>query len=489
MNWENKINRKESLTFDDVLLVPSKSDVLPSEVNIETHLTKKIKLKVPVLSAAMDTVTESSLAISLAREGGIGIIHKNMNKETQSEEVSKVKKSESWIIRKPKVLSPGDNLSKATEIQSQSGISSFPVIKNGKLVGMLTNRDKRFEQDPEKKVSELMTKNIITISEGVSIQKSIDILSKHKIEKLPIVSKTGELKGLITMTDIEKNRKFPNATKDSEGRLLVGAAVGPFDKDRIDMLVKNDVDVLVIDSAHGHSKNIIECLKDIKRNHDVEVIAGNIATPEAAEDLISAGADAVKVGIGSGSICISRVVAGVGVPQITAVMECAEAAQSHGITVISDGGTRYSGDIAKAIAAGAHSVMLGSLVAGADESPGRVVFIQGRKFKSYRGMGSLSAMELGSSDRYSQFDISKKKLVPEGIEGIVPYRGSFKEILYQLLGGLKSAMGYCGCSTIEEFRLKTQLRKISHAGVIESHPHDVVITEEAPNYWKSARNY
>jgi IMP dehydrogenase len=484
MGREGKLIEKAALTFDDVLLVPAKSDILPAQVKTESRLTKRIGIKIPLVSAAMDTVTESGLAIALAREGGIGIIHRNLSEERQSEEVRKVKKSESWIIKSPQTIGPNDSLAMVRKVQDKLGISTFPVVRQGKLVGILSNRDMRFEDDVGRKVSEMMTKDVITMAEEVSMEKAIEIMSSHKIEKLPVVDKHGALKGLITMTDIEKNRKYPAASKDREGRLLVGAAIGPFDDKRVELLVKNDVDVILLDSAHGHSRNILECVKRVKRQHDIDVIAGNVATAEGTEDLINAGADAVKVGIGAGSICTSRIIAGVGVPQITAVLECSESANRHGVPLISDGGTRYSGDIAKAIAAGADSVMLGSLLAGTEESPGRAVFIQGRKYKSYRGMGSLNAMKMGSADRYFTVDDPKKKLVPEGIEGIVPFRGTVKEMVYQLVGGLKSSMGYVGCKTMDEMREKTVLRRISKAGSVESHPHDVLITEEAPNYWK-----
>ncbi len=482
MNREGKIQDDEALTFDDVLLVPSKSDILPSQVNTTTNLTKKLKLNIPLISAAMDTVTESGLAIAIARQGGMGMIHKNMSKDKQGDEVKKVKKSESWIVKEPLTLKPTTTLGDVKQFQKEFGISSFPVVDKGKLVGILCNRDIRFEEDMEKKVSEMMTKRAVITTQGVSMDKAIEIMSSHKVEKLPIIDDKGNLKGLITMTDIEKNTQYPLASKDSEGRLMVGAAIGPLDINRVETLVKNEVDAILVDSAHGHSENVLKCIKAIKKDFDVDVIAGNVATVEGTEDLISAGADAVKIGIGAGSICTTRIVAGIGVPQMTAVMDCAESAERHGIPLISDGGARYSGDIAKAIAAGANAVMLGSLLAGTDESPGRVVFTQGRKFKTYRGMGSIKAMKLGSADRYLQ--ATQKKLVPEGIEGIVPYKGKISEIVYQLVGGLRSSMGYCGCKTIEEMKAKTKFRKITKAGVTESHPHDIMITEEAPNYWQ-----
>ncbi|UCD02981.1 MAG: IMP dehydrogenase [Candidatus Aenigmatarchaeota archaeon] len=482
MAGKEKIESIESLTFDDVLLVPSKSEVLPADVNTLTKLTKNIKINIPIISASMDTVTESDLAIAIAREGGVGIIHKNMPVAKQGEEVKRVKKSESWMVKEPLTVSPNHTLDYVKKISKEFDISSFPVMQKGKLIGMLSKRDVRFEEDSKRKVSDLMTKDVITGSEDITMEKATELMSRHKIEKIPIVDKKGNLKGLITLTDLDKHRKYPHASKDSEGHLLVGASIGPFDDKRLETLIDKGVDVILIDVAHGHSKNVINYLKSIKKRNDIDVIAGNVATAEGAEDLISAGADAVKVGIGAGSICTSRIIAGVGVPQLSAIMHCAEAAGSHGVPLISDGGTRYSGDIAKAIAAGAHVVMLGSLLAGTEESPGRHVFIQGRKYKTYRGMGSVSAMKLGSAERY--FQDGSKKLVPEGIEGIVPYRGTVREIVYQLIGGVKSSMGYCGCKNIEDMIKNTKLRKITKAGVVESHPHDVLITEEAPNYWK-----
>lgn len=476
-----KVN-KTGLTFDDVLLVPAKSKVLPRDVDTETKLTPNIKLKVPLVSAAMDTVTESKLAIAIAREGGIGIIHRNLSIAKQCEEVRSVKKSESWIIREPITLSPRDKLSKAKEIMQTKDIASFPVIEKGKLVGILTYRDLRFKTDFTEKVKDVMTKKVITISPATSMQKAIKIMDKNKIEKLPIVDSNRKLKGLITVQDIEKSKKFPNASKDKEGRLLVGAAVGVFDFERVKNLIKAGVDVIVIDTAHGHSLNVIKTVKRIKQNYDVELIAGNVATAQATEDLILAGADGVKVGVGPSAICTTRVITGVGVPQITAIQDCAKMAKKYNIPIIADGGIRYSGDIAKAIAAGANSVMIGSLLAGTEESPSKTVFIGGRKYKSYRGMGSLAAMRI-SADRYFQ-DVRREKLVPEGIEGIVPYKGTVAEIIYQLTGGLKSSMGYCGCKNIAELREKSKLIRVTKAGILESHPHDIIITEEAPNYWR-----
>lgn len=476
----SRVRKKLALTFDDVLLVPKKSNILPADVNLETRLSKKIKLKIPIMSAAMDTVTESRLAIALAREGGIGIIHRNLSIEEQCNEVRKVKRHESWIIRDPITLSPDDPIGKAKEIIEEKNIASFPVVEKGRLVGIVTNRDLRLKANMNEMVRNVMSKNPVTAHEKISMEDAIKIMDKNKIEKLPVVDKRGKLKGLITLRDIEERKKFPDASKDKHGRLLVGAAVGPFDMKRVSELVKSDVDVIVVDTAHGHSENVIKTIREIKRSYDVEVIGGNVATEEATEELISAGADAVKVGIGPASICTTRIVTGAGVPQITAIQDCYSAAKKHGIPIIADGGVKYSGDIAKAIAAGADVVMIGSLLAGTEESPGRVVFVRGRKYKSYRGMGSIGAMESGSRDRYFQ---ASKKLVPEGIEGIVPYRGMVSEMVFQLVGGLKSAMGYCGCRNIEELKRKAEFVRISKAGLAESHPHDVTITEESPNYW------
>ncbi|HDD46106.1 MAG TPA: IMP dehydrogenase [Candidatus Aenigmarchaeota archaeon] len=472
---------KTGLTFDDVLLIPRYTSVLPVDVDVRTSITKNIKLNIPILSSAMDTVTEANMAISMAREGGLGVIHRNMGVEEQCAEVRKVKRSESWIIRKPVTLSPTDKVEKALKIMEESGIASFPIVEGKKLVGILTFRDIRFVKNTNEMVKNIMTTNVITTDENIDMEKAVEIMNKHKIEKLPVVDKHGNLKGLITVRDIEKNKQYPNSVKDNEGRLMVGAAVGPLDKHRIDMLVKEEVDVIVIDTAHGHSKNVIDCVKYIKKNYDIDVIAGNVATKDGASDLISAGADSIKVGIGPGSICTTRVVAGVGVPQITAIMDCYEVAKNHGVYVIADGGIKYSGDIAKALVAGADAVMIGSLFAGTDESPGKIVFLEGRKYKKYRGMGSVSAMNEGSS-RYPQ--IHKKKLVPEGIEGVVPYRGHVSEVIFQLVGGLKSAMGYLGCKNIREMKNKGRFIKITPAGLKESHPHNIIITEEAPNYWQ-----
>ncbi len=477
----------EGLTFDDVLLIPQKSDVTPDMVKLQTNLTKKIKLNIPMMSAAMDTVTESSMAIAIAREGGIGVIHKNMTIEQQATEVDKVKRSEHGVITDPFQLSPENTLQDADELMGKYKISGVPVTENGVLVGIITNRDLRFETDYSKPISSAMTKDrLVTAPEGTTLDEAQEILRKYKIEKLPIVSSDGKLKGLITIKDIEKSVKYPNSAKDEKGRLLCAAAIGITQDvlDRVEALVKANVDILVLDSAHGHSQNIIDCLKKIKANFpDVEIIAGNIATAEAAEELIKAGADAVKVGIGPGSICTTRVVAGVGVPQITAITNVARLAKKYGIPVIADGGIKYSGDIAKAIAAGADVIMVGSLLAGCEESPGESEIYEGRRFKVYRGMGSIAAMEQGSKDRY--FQTGSKKLVPEGVEGRVPYKGPVCDTIFQLVGGLRSSMGYCGTPTIELLKEKGKFVRITNAGLIESHPHDISITKEAPNYSKS----
>lgn len=476
---------KEGLTYDDVLLVPQKSDVLPNVVDISTKLTNKISLNIPLISAGMDTVTESRLAIAAAREGGIGIVHKNMSIENQALEVDKVKRSEHGVIVDPFYLHPLNKVKDALEIMKRYRISGVPIVdEDNILVGIITNRDIRFESDAEKLIDDVMTKkDLVTASEGIAMDDAEKILKKWKIEKLPLVDKMGKLKGLITIKDIEKAIKYPNRAKDYRGRLLVGAAVGigADMMERVDALVKSDVDIIALDSAHGHSKNVIDSVKTIKTKYpELQVIAGNVATREATLDLIEAGADCVKVGIGPGSICTTRIVAGIGVPQLTAVMDCAEAAKEKGIPVIADGGIKYSGDIVKALAAGASTVMLGSLLAGTEESPGEIVIYQGRSFKSYRGMGSTAAMEAGSKDRYFQNDT--KKFVPEGVEGRVPYRGHLKDIIYQMIGGIRSGMGYCGTATIENLKNDAQFIKITGAGLIESHPHDIAITVEPPNY-------
>jgi IMP dehydrogenase len=475
-----RVSRKVALTFDDVLLVPSKSSVVPKDVDTQSRLTKSIRLKVPIISAAMDTVTGSEMAIAMARNGGLGIIHRNLTAERQAEEVRMVKKSESWIIENPVTISPEDTLGKAREMMEKHNVSGLPVTEGDRAVGILTNRDLVFKTNNSLLVKDVMTKELVTAGEKTSVEQAIELLDRHKIEKLLIVDSSGRLKGLITIKDIMNSRKFPDASKDREGRLLVGAATGPLDMKRVDMLLKAGADIIVVDTAHGHSENVISSIKQIKKEFGCEVIAGNIATAEAAEELISAGADSVKVGIGPGSICTTRIVTGSGVPQVTAVQECVSAAERYGIPVIADGGIKYSGDVAKAIAAGASTVMLGSLLAGTEESPGRVVFVGGRKYKSYRGMGSVGAMQEGS-DRYGKQD--KGKFVPEGIEGIVPYRGNVSEVLFQMAGGLRSAMGYSGCRTIDEMRKNARFVRITKAGLRESHPHDITITAEAPNYW------
>ncbi len=475
---------KEGLTFDDVLLIPAKSEVTPNMIDIKTNLTKDIMLNTPIMTSAMDTVTESKMAIAIAREGGIGIIHKNMSIEQQVDEVDKVKRSENGVIVNPFFLSPNDSVSDADGLMGKYKISGVPIVEEGKLVGIFTNRDLRFISDPNQKIGEVMTsEHLITAHVGTNLAQAQEILRRHKIEKLPLVDDNGYLKGLITIKDIEKSVQYPNTARDKSGRLLCGAAIGitPDVLDRAGALIKAQADVLVLDSAHGHSKNIMDALDKIKNAFPyTPIIAGNVATAAAAEDLIRAGADAVKVGIGPGSICTTRVVAGIGVPQITAVYDCACAAAKYGIPIIADGGIKYSGDIVKALAAGANLVMLGSLLAGCEEAPGDVEIYQGRSFKVYRGMGSLAAMKKGSADRY--FQDKNKKLVPEGVEGRVPYKGALADTIYQLVGGIRSGMGYCGCPTIPELQERAEFVKITGAGLKESHPHDIYITKEAPNY-------
>ncbi|NLO88933.1 MAG: IMP dehydrogenase [Clostridia bacterium] len=474
----------EGLTFDDVLLVPSYSEVLPKEVDTTSWVTKNIKLNIPILSAGMDTVTEARLAIALAREGGMGVIHKNMSIERQALEVDRVKRSEFGIIIDPIYLGPENTVQEALDIMARYRISGIPITVNGKLVGILTNRDLRFERDITKKVKEVMTTDpLITAPEGTTLEEAKDILQKHKIEKLPIVDENFNLKGLITTKDIEKSIKYPNSAKDENGRLIVGAAVGISDTSlkRVDALVKAGVDCIVVDTAHGHSKAVLKMVEKIKKHYpDVDVIGGNVGTREGTKALIEAGADGVKVGIGPGSICTTRVIAGIGVPQITAIYESYQEAKKYNIPVIADGGIKYSGDICKALAAGASAVMIGSLFAGTEESPGEVEIYQGRSYKVYRGMGSLGAMKEGSSDRYFQ---EGTKLVPEGIEGRVPYKGPLSETIYQLIGGLRAGMGYCGTKNIKELQEKAKFIKMTSAGLRESHPHDVTITKEAPNYY------
>ena len=478
----------EGLTFDDVLLIPQESDVLPNTVDMKTRLTESIQLNIPLMSSAMDTVTESAMAIAIAREGGIGIIHKNMTIEQQATEVDKVKRSEHGVIVDPFRLSENHTLAEADALMGKYKISGVPITEeDGRLKGIITNRDLRFETDFSKKIKEAMTtENLVTAPEGTTLEEAQQILRNAKIEKLPIVDKNGILKGLITIKDIEKSVKYPNGAKDSSGRLLVGAAIGITNDvlDRVEALVAAKVDVLVLDSAHGHSLNIMKCLKNVKEAFPhIQVIAGNIATEEAAEALIKAGADAIKVGIGPGSICTTRVVAGVGVPQVTAIYNAYQAAKKYNIPVIADGGIKYSGDLPKAIAAGADVIMVGSLLAGCEESPGETEIYEGRQFKVYRGMGSIAAMEMGSKDRY--FQTGTKKLVPEGVEGRVPYKGAVADTIFQLMGGLRASMGYCGTSTIPELKERGKFVRITAAGLRESHPHDINITKEAPNYSKN----
>jgi IMP dehydrogenase len=473
------------LTFDDVLLLPAKSDVLPGEVDVSTNLTRSIRLNVPIISAAMDTVTDASLAIAIAREGGLGILHRAMSPQKQALEVDKVKKSESGMIVDPITVAPDAPISDAMVLMSRYKISGVPVTTNGKLVGILTNRDLRFETNEKKKVSEVMThEKLYTAPVGTTLEEAKDTLNRYKIEKLPIVDDEFNLKGLITIKDIEKRKKYPHACKDSLGRLRIGAAVGVGENAlyRAELLIKAGVDVIAIDTAHGHSKGVINTLKELKKKFDIEVIAGNIGTAEATEELIKAGADAVKIGIGPGSICTTRIVAGAGVPQLTAIKNCFSIASKSNVPLIADGGVKYSGDVSKAIAAGAHCVMIGSLFAGTDESPGEVILYQGRSYKTYRGMGSIGAMQQGAKDRYGQEGVEKEKLVPEGVEGRVPYKGPLSSSIHQLVGGLRSGMGYCGCRTLEEMRNNARFIQITNAGWRESHVHDVIITKEAPNY-------
>ncbi|CDF58744.1 IMP dehydrogenase [Thermobrachium celere] len=480
---------KQAYTFDDVLLVPQKSDVLPKDVEVSTYLTKKIKLNIPLMSAGMDTVTESKMAIAMAREGGIGIIHKNMSIEEQAQEVDRVKRSEHGVITDPFFLSPEHTIEDADRLMARYRISGVPIVEGGKLVGIITNRDIRFEKDYSRRISEVMTKdNLITAPVGTSLKEAEEILRRHKIEKLPLVDENYALKGLITIKDIEKAVKFPNSAKDEKGRLLVGAAVGVTldTMERVKALYEAGVDVIVVDTAHGHSKGVLDTVYRIKNEYpELQVIGGNVATQEATRDLILAGADCVKVGIGPGSICTTRVVAGVGVPQLTAVMDCAEEADKYGIPIIADGGIKYSGDIVKALAAGASVVMMGSLLAGCEESPGEEEIYQGRRFKVYRGMGSIAAMQKGSKDRYFQQD--NKKLVPEGVEGRVAYKGPVADTIYQLVGGLRAGMGYCGARNLKELKEKAVFVVQTSAGLRESHPHDIYITKEAPNYTTDAR--
>ncbi len=478
----------KGLTFDDVLLIPGYSEILPNQVKLQTKLTDKITLNIPIISAAMDTVTESKLAIAIAREGGLGIIHKNLPIEIHAKEIDRVKRSESGMIQDPITITSDKTLKEAMDIMSHFRISGVPVVDQGKLVGILTNRDIRFETNVNLSVSERMTKSgLVTVKKGTTLDQAKKVLQEHRIEKLLVIDKTGKLCGLITVKDILKKENFPNATVDEHGRLMVGAAVGTGADvlERTSALIDANVDVIVVDTAHGHSKGVLNTVKKLRKKYsNVSLIAGNVATKEGTKALIDAGVNAVKVGIGAGSSCTTRIIAGVGVPQLTAVLEACEAAQKENIPVISDGGLRYSGDIAKAITSGANTVMLGNILAGTDESPGEVILYKGRSFKSFRGMGSISAMEKGSGDRYFQEGKESGKLVPEGIEGMVPYKGPLQETILQLTGGLRSAMGYCGAKTILEFQQKGRFVKVTSAGVSESHPHDMNITKEAPNYQK-----
>ncbi len=492
MSEENQPQFREALTFDDVLLVPGYSEIIPRDIDTSTNLTSTIRLQIPFLSAAMDTVTEAEMAIALARAGGMGVVHKNMSPREQAVKVERVKRSESGMITKPITLGPDKSIDEALALMKHYKISGVPITEGPKLVGILTNRDLRFVKNTRQKVRDLMTsENLITVPEGTTLEDAAEILHKHRIEKLLVVNGNGELRGLITVKDIQKKLDYPDACKDGKGRLRVAAAVGvgPDTLHRVELLVDAGADLLVVDTAHGHSRNVIEMVRNIKSNHpESQILAGNIATGAAAAALIEAGADAVKVGIGPGSICTTRVVAGVGVPQITAIMDVAAVAGPAGIPLVADGGIRYSGDVSKAIAVGANVVMAGSLLAGTDESPGEKVLYEGRVYKTYRGMGSLGAMQQGSKDRYSQGDVTDSdKLVPEGIEGRVPYKGKAQDVLYQMVGGLRSGMGYCGCGNITEFQKKAELVRTTTAGVAEGHPHDIQITKESPNYGKGSR--
>jgi IMP dehydrogenase len=473
----------EAITFDDVSLIPRRSGIVPSEADVRTRLTREIQLNIPLLSAPMDTVTESTLSIALAQEGGIGIIHKNLSVQAQTLEVDKVKRSENGIITEPVTLKPTDPILMARQVMDEHNVSGIPIVQDGnKLVGIITRRDMKFvDRENNRPIQEIMTKEkLITAPPNTALDEAEKILHKHKIEKLLLVDKDYRLAGLITMRDIDKSRQFPHASKDQRGRLRVGAATGVHDYERVESLIKAGVDVIVVDTAHGHSENVIETVKKIRKQYSIQIIAGNIATAEAAKDLIDAGVDAVKVGIGPGAICTTRVVSGVGVPQITAIMNVASVTEPAGIPLIADGGIRFSGDITKAIVAGAHCVMMGSLFAGLEESPGQIVIFKGRRYKEYRGMGSMGAMMAGSADRYGQ---SKKgKLVPEGVEGRVAYRGSLSDFAYQLVGGLRAGMGYCGAQTIEELRKHGRFVRVTGAGRVENHPHDITITKESPNY-------
>jgi IMP dehydrogenase len=479
---KNKISG-QAITFDDVLLKPARSDFVPRGARTVTRLTRNIGINIPIVSAAMDTVTESALAIALAQEGGIGIIHKNLSIQAQRREVAKVKRSENGVIQDPVTLSPGESVRQARELMDEQNVSGIPIIDGRKLVGILTRRDLKFLKDDTVKIQTVMTKDkLVTGPAGTTLEQAKEILQTHKVEKLLLTNGNGELAGLITMRDIDRMEQFPTAARDERGRLRVGAAISVSDYERLQALIDAEADVIVVDTAHGHSQNVIDTVKKIKKNYEIDVIAGNIATAEATRDLIQAGADAVKVGIGPGAICTTRVISGVGVPQVSAIMDCAEVAEKHDVPVIADGGIRLSGDITKAIAAGASSVMIGSLFAGLYESPGQLVIYKGRQFKEYRGMGSLGAMVAGSAERYGQRGTERDKLVPEGVEGRVPYRGTLSDFLYQLVGGLRAGMGYCGTASIDDLRRNGQFVRISPASVSESHPHDIQITKESPNY-------
>ena len=476
--------RHTAITFDDVLLEPAYSEVIPSQVDVSTRLTQKIRLNTPLLSSPMDTVTESELAIALAKVGGLGVIHKNLSIAEQTDEVYKVKRSANGIISDPITLSPELTVGHAKDLMVQRNVSGLPIVQSdGTLAGILTRRDLRFLESAETSISDVMTKeSLVTATGAVTLEEAEKILTAKKVEKLLLVDENNKLTGLITIKDIDMMKRFPNACKDKQGRLRVGAAVGVHDLERVDSLISKDVDVLIVDSAHGHSKNVVETIQEIKRQWDIDVIAGNIATAEGCQALIDAGADAVKVGIGPGSICTTRVVSGIGVPQVTAIYEAAKVADKNNVSIVADGGIRYSGDITKAIAAGAHAVMIGGVFAGLSESPGQTILYQGRTFKVYRGMGSLGAMAKGSSDRYRQSDQVPGKLVPEGVEGRVPFKGALSDSVYQLVGGLRAGMGYCGTQTIDELRTDARFIQVSAASVRESHPHDIAITQEAPNY-------
>ena len=476
----------EAVTFDDVLLLPAYSDVVPREADLKTRLTRDIEINIPILSAAMDTVTESALAIALAQQGGIGVIHKNLTVEQQCREVRKVKRSANGIIPDPVTLTPDATVAKAHQAMETHNISGIPIVEGRKLVGILTRRDLKFVDSDETPIREVMTReNLVTATEGTTLEEAERILIKHRVEKLPLVDKGFNLVGLITMRDADMLSQFPMACRDERGRLLAGAAVGVHDYDRVEGLIAEDVDVIVVDTAHGHSKNVIETVKAIKAKHDIQLIAGNVGTAQAVRDLVKAGVDAVKVGIGPGSICTTRVISGVGVPQIWAIFECVAEADKAAVPIIADGGVRHSGDITKALAAGASGVMLGSLLAGLDESPGDLIIYHGRTFKTYRGMGSLGAMVKGSADRYGQKGAAAGKLVPEGVEGRVPYKGMLADFVYQLVGGVRAGMGYCGAHSLGELRTRSKFIRVSPASVAESHPHDIAITQEAPNYYLS----